>query len=185
MADPKMSRRDESMLGQVYDEIAPRLYGMISEIVPDPATALEILQETFIRLWKDARRLDLDRVSAKVWLTLEARARAVDRRRREGNLDPRALPRLQSLLKSSAWLPGPEEIAQVEERRRLLDRIARGLPRSQTRLVELAVFKGYTETEIAQQLGLPPGRIEGELRAALRFLRHRLGAVLRTWTADI
>jgi len=92
---------------------------------------------------------------------------------------------LKPLLRSAAWLPQPEEISRMEDRRVLLNKIVHRLPSSQHHLVELAIFKGSTETEMAEQVGQPPARIEGELRAGLRFLRHRLRAVLGTWTADI
>ena len=180
-----VAKRDESMLGQLYDRCAPKLFGMISEIVSDQEAAVGILRETFIRLWKDARRIDPSQTSAAVWLALEARARAADRRREDSGLEPLAHSRLQSLRKSAEWFPRAEEIAHVEKRRSLLEKIVRGLPGSQARLVELAIFKGSPETEIARELGLPTGQIQSELRAALRFLRHRLGAVLGTWTADI
>lgn len=180
-----VAEHNEEMLGQLYDQYAPRLYGIISAIVADRDVAQEILQEVFLGLWKDARRVHPGKGSVWVWLMLEARSRAVDRRRQAAGLRPVAHAGLKSLLRSAAWLPRPEEISRMEERRVLLNKIVHRLPSSQNHLVELAIFKGSTETEMAEQLGQPPARIEGELRAALRFLRHRLRAVLGTWTADI
>jgi RNA polymerase sigma-70 factor, ECF subfamily len=180
-----IARRDEAMFGRFYDDYAPQLYGIISEIVPDPATATEILREIFVRLWKAARHIDTARVSVMAWLTLTARAHAVDRRRRESGLQPLARASLQSLFKFDSWLPSPEDISQIDSRHRLLEKIVCRLPKAQSRLVELAVFKGYAEAEIAAQVGEPPGKVESELRAGLRFLRHRLRAVLGKWSANI
>ena len=180
-----VAEHDEEMLSQLYDRYAPRLFGIISDIVADRAVAQELLQEAFLGLWKDARRIHLARGSALVWLMLEARARAVDRRRQDDGLEPAAHSSLKSLQRFSFWLPRTEEISRMEERRALLNKIVRRLPSSQTRLVDLAIFKGSTETEMAELFGEPPGRIKSELRAGLRFLRHRLRAVLGTWTADI
>jgi len=180
-----VAERNEEMLSQLYDQYAPRLFGIISDIIADRAVAQEILQEVFVGLWKDARRVHPGSGSVWVWLMLEARARAVDRRRQEDGLSPVAHAVLKPLLRSAAWLPQPEEISRMEDRRVLLNKIVHRLPSSQHHLVELAIFKGSTETEMAEQVGQPPARIEGELRAGLRFLRHRLRAVLGTWTADI
>jgi RNA polymerase sigma-70 factor, ECF subfamily len=180
-----VAEHDEEKLGQLYDQYAPRLFGIISAIVADRAAAQEVLQELFLGLWKDARRLQSGRGDVQVWLMLEARARAVDRRRKDEGLHPAAHSFLKSLQRLGSWLPRPEEIARVDERRALLNKIVHRLPSSQNRLVELAILKGSTEAEMSEQLGQPPGRIEGELRAGLRFLRHRLRAVLGTWTADI
>lgn len=180
-----IARHNESMLGQLYDLTAPNLFGLISEIVSDHDAAVNILKEVFVRLSRDARQIEASGGSVMVWLTLEARAKAVDWQRGKNGIRAAASSRLQSLLKSSSWMPRPAEIALIEKRRHLLEKLVRRLPKPQSRLLDLAIFKGFTETEIARQLEQPPGRIEHELRAGLRFLRHRLRAVLGTWTADI
>jgi len=180
-----IARHDESMLSQLYDLTAPNLYGLISQIISDHDAATNILKEVFVRLWRDARRIEASGGSVMVWLTLEARAKAVDWQRGQNGMRTTSSSRLQALLKADSWLPRPAEIALIEKRRHLLEKLVRRLPKPQIRLLELAIFKGFTETEIARQLEQPPGRIEHELRAGLRFLRHRLRAVLGTWTADI
>ena len=180
-----VAEHDEEMLGKLYDQYAPRLFGVISEIVADSDVAIEILREVFVGLWKDARRIHLGKGGALTWLMLDARSRAIDRRRLDDGLRSAAHSGLKSLLRSTSWLPRPEEISRVDARRLLLNKIARRLPSSQNHLVELAIFKGQTEAEMAEQLRQPPGRVESDLRAGFRFLRHRLRAVLGTWTADI
>ncbi|MCL5670928.1 MAG: hypothetical protein M1423_06490 [Acidobacteria bacterium] len=120
-----------------------------------------------------------------VWLELEARAKAVDWQRAQNGLRATAYSRLQSLMKRESWMPRAADIQQVEKRRRLLVKLVHRLPTPQRELLELAIVKGFTETEIARQVKQPPGRIEHELRAGLRFLRHRLRAVMGTWSANI
>ena len=83
------------------------------------------------------------------------------------------------------WMPRPEDIALVNARLVLLQRALNQMPQPQRRALELVVFDGYTEVEIAAQLGEPLGRVNAGLRAAFTFLRHRQHAVLGTWTADI
>lgn len=180
-----VAEHNVEMLSRLYDQYAPRLLGIISAVVEDRAAAQEVLQEVFAGLWKDARRVQPGRGSVLVWLMLDARARAVDRQRKEERLGPEAHARLKFLLRSPSWLPRPDEVSQIDTRRALLNKIVRRLPSSQNRMVEWAILKGATETEMAGDVGQPPARIEGELRASLRFLRHRLRAVLGTWTADI
>lgn len=180
-----VAEHNVEMLARLYDQHAPTLLGIISSTVADRAAAQEVLLEVFAGLWKDARRVHPGKGSALVWLMLEARSRAVDRRRREEGHRPVAHACLKSLMKSPAWLPRPVEVSRIESRRGLLNKVVRRLPSSQNRLVEQAVLHGSTETELAAKTGQPPARIEGDLRAGLRFLRHRLRAVLGTWTADI
>jgi RNA polymerase sigma-70 factor, ECF subfamily len=180
-----IAQRDESMLAQLYDISSLNLYALISEIVTDRDAAQEILKEVYLRLWKDAKRIQAVGGSAVVWMTLEARSRAVDWQRSHNGLRTTAHSRLQALLKIHAWMPRPADIAQIEKRRHLLEKLVHRLPKPQSDLLELAVIKGFSETEIARQVEQPPGRIEHELRAGLRFLRHRLRAVTGTWSADI
>jgi RNA polymerase sigma-70 factor, ECF subfamily len=179
------AERDAEMLGQLYDQCAPNLFGLISRIVTGRDAAREVLREVFIGLWKDARRIQMGGKGVMVWLMLDARARAVDRQRQDDGLPPAAYAGLKLLLRSASWLPGPEEVSRVAARRSLLNKIVRRLPSSQNRLVELAIFKGQTEDEMAEHFQQPLSRIESELRAGLRFLRHRLRAVLGTWTVNI
>ncbi|HZT70356.1 MAG TPA: sigma-70 family RNA polymerase sigma factor [Terriglobia bacterium] len=180
-----IAQHDESMLAQLYDLTAPTLYGLISEIVSDHDAAVEILKDVFVRLWRDAKRLQAGGGSVLVWLTLEARARAVEWKRSQKGLRNTAHSRLQSLMKYGFWMPRPVDIAEIDRRRHLLGKLVHRLPKPQSRLLELAVFEGFSESEIAGQIEQPPGRIEHELRAGLRFLRHRLRAVMGTWSADI
>jgi RNA polymerase sigma-70 factor (ECF subfamily) len=179
-----VAQHDEAALARLYDLAAPGLYGLISGIVSDGDAGKEILKEVFIRLWKDAKRIQ-ESGSVMVWLELQARAKAVDWQRARKGLKTTAHSRLQLLMKSGAWMPRPSDIDQVEKRRRLLEKLVHRLPGPQSELLQLAIVKGFTETEIARQVEQPPGRIEHELRAGLRFLRHRLRAVMGTWSASI
>jgi RNA polymerase sigma-70 factor (ECF subfamily) len=83
------------------------------------------------------------------------------------------------------WMPRPEDIALVDARTALLQRAFEQIPKPQRRALELTLFGGFSEPEIAEQLGEPLGKVRASLRAAFTFMRHRQYAVLGTWTADI
>lgn len=179
-----IAQNDEAALAQLYDLVAPGLYGLISEIVSDSGAGQEILKDVFLRLWKDAKQIEAGG-DVMVWLEMEVRAKAVDWQRAQNGLRATAHSRLQFLMKRMSWMPRPADIQQVEKRRHLLEKLVRRLPGPQSELLKLAIVKGFTETEIARQVEQPPGRIEHELRAGLSFLRHRLRAVMGTWSANI
>jgi RNA polymerase sigma-70 factor (ECF subfamily) len=180
-----IAQHDERALADLYDLTATSLYGLICEIVSEQEAAQNILKELFLRLWRDAKRIEAGGGSVIVWLTLDARAKAVDWQRSRNGLRTTAHSRLQTLSKVSSWMPDRADLAQIEKRRHLLEKLVHRLPKPQSQLLELAVLKGFSETEIAHQNEQPPGRIEHELRAGLRFLRHRLRAVMGTWSANI
>ena len=178
-------KNDEEALGELYDRFAPGLLGMLLRILHDRDAAHEVLQDVFLRLWNEARRYGQHGASVAAWLVVMARTAAIERLRGERKLSAvdRGIP--APLLKSFSWLPRPEEIALLDERHELLNKVINQLPMAQRKALELAVFEGYTQAEIARQRGEPLGRVKAELRAGMTFLRHRLRAVLGTWAANI
>ena len=85
----------------------------------------------------------------------------------------------------SAWLPLPREITLIDDRMGLLQKVISHLPAFQRQALELAVFGGLDESQIAEQLGEPLGRVRTALRAAVTFVKHRRQAVCGSWVANI
>ncbi len=181
----RVSRRHADALGELCDRYGPRLLGLLRRILSDRAAAEGVLGDTFLQLWSEARRVRHGPASVAAWLVITARANAIDRLRNERNLSRLRRVKPVPLEKSISWLPLPEETALLDERQDLLKKFLSQLPEPQRQALELTVFEGYTETEIAQKLGEPLAKVRSGLRAAMRFLRHRLHAVLGTWAANI
>ena len=181
----RVAARDEGALGEFYERFAPRLLGMLLRILAERSSAEEVLQDIFVRLWNEAERLARPGASLAAWLVITARQRAIEQRRAERKRLASARGSADPLEKSTAWLPRPKESALLDERRELLKKVLNQLPTSQRQALELAVFDGLTEDEIAQELRQPLAKVRSELRASMTFLRHRLRAVLGTWAANI
>jgi RNA polymerase sigma-70 factor (ECF subfamily) len=180
----RVAEHDSGALGELYTRLAPGLLGMTLRILPDRSAATGVIEKTFVRLWQEAGRFPREGTSAAAWLTFTARRFAVEARRARQKLP--ALPGAHAgPVVEYTWLPGPEEVARIEERRGLLGKVLNQLPKAQRGVLELAVLEGYTEEEIATKLGEPLGRVQSGLRAGMRFLCHRLRAVLGTWSANI
>ncbi len=161
------------------------MLGIVRGIVADRTAAEEVVLDVLRQLWKQAPRAQEAPASLAAWLLLTARAAAVDWLRSQRGQPRLAGGRWLSLDQSSSWLPQPARIALLDGRLELLRKVVDQLPPSQRGVLELAVFGGYTESEIAQKVGEPLGRVKSGLRASMRFLRHRLEAVLGTWAANI
>lgn len=181
----RISKHDSSAVSELYDLCAPRLLGIARGILAERTAAEEVVLDVLRQLWKQAPRVQEAPPSLAAWLVLTARAAAVDRLRSQRGQRRLAGARWLSLDQSSSWLPQPAQIALLDGRRELLRKIFDQLPASQRGLLELAVFGGYTESEIAEKVGEPLARVKSGLRASMRFLRHRLEAVLGTWAANI
>ena len=74
---------DEPAFAELYDELAPTLYGVALRVVRDPAQSEEVTQEVLVELWRQAARFDPSRGGVHAWAVTIARRRAVDRVRSE------------------------------------------------------------------------------------------------------
>src|SRR5438034_5915842 len=144
----RVADHDESALGELYDRLAPGILGLLVRILPNRPMAEEVLQEAFLRLWVDARRWSREQVSVPAALVLLARDKAVDRLRAERHNVARTSRKDEAAPRCYSWLPRPEEIGLLDGRRDLFKKVINQLPQPQREILELAVFKGYTETEL-------------------------------------
>ena len=177
--------RDKKALTELYERCAPGLLGMLLQTLDDRSAAEDVMTEVFSSLWKGAGGADAINGSAAAQLIIVARATAIRRLRAERGSTKITLRESEHAWKFPPWLPQPEEIDSLSRRRDVITRVLKQLPERQRQTLDLAVFKGYTEPEIAEKLGEPLGRVKSELRAGMRFLRHRLRAVLGIWSATI
>ena len=181
----RVRERDADALGELYDGLAPGLLGMLLRILGDRAAAEAILDDVFLGLWNEAPRSARQHASVAARVAIRARNAATRQARSRRMARPLGRGDCDCPPISLACLPQPEEIVALEQRRDLLKKVMKQLPAAQREALELAVFDGYTEVEIAEKLGETLGRTKTALRATLRFLRHRLRAVLGTWAANI
>ncbi len=179
----RIVERDKQAAATLYEQFAPSLLGMLLRMLGNRAAAEEVLLEVFERFFSQARRFNRDGASVAAGLVLAARGKAMERVRASRPIATSALDHPER--KSLSWLPRPAEVALLERRAELLKKVFGQLPTEQRVALELAVFRGFTETEIARELGEPLGKARSMLVAAMRFLRHRLAAVMRTWAASI
>lgn len=179
----RIAERDEAALEELYDRWAPGLLGMLVRILPDREAAEEILEDVFARLWSESKRLSRDGASVGARLFFLARRKGIERLRASRHL-PALAPGLPDRA-SLAWTPQPQEIERVEQRRELLRKVIHQLPKPQLEALEGVIFEGLTAAELAHRLEQPRARARAGLQAAMRFLRHRLAAVLGTWAANI
>lgn len=175
----RIAQGSEEAFGLFYDRISPLLRGMLVKILASREEAEEVLEEAFLSFWKRALPAKNEDAAPEVWLVLAARSAALRRRKQheEGK-------RKESEFRA-AWLPRIKDISLLSTRLELLFRSFAQLSASQRRILEMLLFEGLDEKEIADSLGKPAGRARDEVRAAFGFMRQRLHTLMGTWTADI
>jgi RNA polymerase sigma-70 factor (ECF subfamily) len=166
---------DQAAFAELYDRLARLAYGVALRILRSPQLAEDVTQEAFLTVWRDADRFRAARGSARSWVLMIVRARAIDRTRREqrrggatASLDV-ALERGEA---DEAVTPDiAPELVERERVGRALDRLD---PENRA-LIELAYFGGLTQSEIAEHLGVPLGTVKRRTFETLRRLRGLLG----------
>ena len=168
----RAGRGDQSAFADLYDALAPLLYGVVLKVVRDPAQSEEVTQEAFIELWKLAPRYDASRGSVRSWATTLAHRRAIDRVRSEQSSRNRTDREAQNRPIQSSDV-AEQVVANIDGTRvrKALER----LTEIQRQAVELAYFGGHSYREVAVLLGVAEGTIKTRIRDGMIRLRDELG----------
>jgi RNA polymerase sigma-70 factor (ECF subfamily) len=167
-----LRRDDREAFAAVYDAYGGLAYGLALRVVGSPAEAEDVVQESFLALWRQADRLDAEK-GLRSYLLAIVHRRAIDRlrgraRRPESELDPD--------LPIAADDEDPADTVARDAERETVRAALAVLSRDQQRTVEMVYFRGMTMTEAAERLSIPVGTVKSRLRLALGRLRQELGA---------
>jgi RNA polymerase sigma-70 factor (ECF subfamily) len=172
-ADPgalmaRIAKGDQRAFAELYDELAPTLYGIVLRVVRDPAQSEEVTQEAFVELWRQAARFDSARGGVRGWAVMIAHRRAVDRVRSEQSRRDRQSR--HAAAPAGAPDSPPDAVIESFDRDRARSALAE-LGEAQRQALELAYFDGLTHVEVAEQLGVPLGTVKTRIRDGLLRLR--------------
>jgi len=163
---------NERAFARVYELTGSRLLAIARGIVGRADLAEDILQDSFLRVWRWAHRFDPGKGAAYAWLVRVVRNRALSAKvvlqRREGGQQP--------LDAETMALGGPDPADQAmrsEEARRVNSCLA-NLPVNHRRSVTLVYFEGLTHSELAQRLGVQPGTAKSWVRRGLAQMNRCL-----------
>ena len=162
-------RSDQVALAELYDRYGRVAYNLAYRILRDSALAEDAVQEAFLTVWRTAARFLPERSKASTWILTLVHRRAVDlvrreERRRAEPLDETLEPAGEET-DESAWLRLERERVQTALRQ---------LSDQQREALELAYYGGFTQSELAERLGLPLGTIKSRMFAGLARMRELL-----------
>ncbi len=166
------ARRDPGAADGLYERYASRIYGLGIVMLGNDAAAQDLVQDTFVKLWRNAERYDAARGRLDTWVLLVARSLAIDSLRRRV-LEVRALEATGPPGEASIE-PGPEELAETVDMAQRARRAMSALSDGQRAALELAYFGGKTSAEVAELEGIPLGTAKTRIRTALLKLREAL-----------
>jgi len=160
-------------LETLYDRYHTMAYALALRITTEPGLAEDVVQDSFLGLWRNAARYAEAKGSVRGWLLAIVRHRAIDtiRRQKHGvTLDDDT----NDIVPAALILPDiwPEVAGRLdaEQVRSALE----GLPAAQREAIEFAYFDGLTQREIATRTGAPLGTVKSRMRLGLVALRREL-----------
>jgi RNA polymerase sigma-70 factor (ECF subfamily) len=177
----RMAAGDESALGALYDRWCTLVHSVVARIAGDAGDAEELVEETFLQAWRQAGRYQGTRGGVSTWLVVIARSRALDRVRLAGHRRAAATEPLESAESAGILSPSletPLDAAEIAETRQIVHAAMEKLPPDQRETLEMAYFKGLSQSEIAEATGQPLGTVKTRCRLGLQKLREAL-SVLR------
>lgn len=153
-------------VAELYRRYGRRLYRFGLQHLGNEGLAEEMVQETFVRLWRAAGRFDASKASVGTYLYVLARSTAADLYKR-----PSSRP-----LASDADAP---ELAMPDSVDQILDSMIirealESLPEAQAEVIRLTRDEGLTQTQIAERLNVPLGTVKTRTFHGMRALRAAL-----------
>jgi RNA polymerase sigma-70 factor (ECF subfamily) len=162
---------DPDALRLLYERHASRAMAVALRVLRVRADAEEVLQESFLQIWRTARRYSPERASPERWVVMVVRARALDRLRA-------STTRARAHSAASHEAPGeagpPSAGHEEGERARQVRDALSELPPEQRAALELAYYEGLSQSEISEQTGIPFGTVKTRMRLGMLKLASRL-----------
>jgi RNA polymerase sigma-70 factor, ECF subfamily len=168
-----VARGDEAALGELYERVGRVAYGLALRVLRDERLAEDAVQEGFLAVWRTAAAYRAERAKASTWILTLVHRRAVDLVRREERRRAEPLPDEMPLSTGQPVEP-TEEAAWLRYERERVQAAVSKLPDVQREAIELAYYGGYSQSELAERLGVPLGTIKSRMFAGLARLRELL-----------
>ncbi len=164
---------DQKAFAALYDEISPRVFGLIRRLLVDHAQSEEVTQEVFLEIWTNATRYEPSKGGASTWILTMAHRRAVDRiRASQAGRDRDVKIGIRDYVGEYDNVSETVELTIEHER---VKKAMAQLTELQRQAVTLAYYGGYSHSEVAAMLKVPIGTVKTRLRDGMIRLRDELG----------
>lgn len=165
------ARGDRRAFQRLYQATSAKLFGVILRICKDRQMSEDVLQETFLKIWRRAETYDRALGEPVAWMSVIARRTSIDALRQRS--EPRAVTATEDFdpldLVADPASEGPDG-ADLAALRKCLG----NLEEEQRRCVLLAYYEGFSREELGEKFGRPVGTIKTWLFRGLALLRDCL-----------
>ncbi|WP_299099237.1 RNA polymerase sigma factor [uncultured Winogradskyella sp.] len=159
-----LQKGDKRALNLLYENYSNSLYGVIIKITINEEVAQDALQETFIKVWKNAGKYDPSKAKLFTWLFRIARNTAIDKLRsfnnrfqKEVQIETSNVYILPTSNLNQDVMDIKEHVGRLEEKYQIV--------------LDALFFQGMTQQEASDELEIPLGTIKSRLKIGLRELK--------------
>ena len=171
---PWIAAKDAEAFEVFYDRHGGAAYSLAYRILGERTAAEDCIQEAFISIWRSGARFDRARGSVRSWTLSIVRNRAIDALRSKAAKAPKLTFDDDAILEARPAAEHTEaEAIERETAGEVRDALAQ-LPSDQSKVIQLAYFGGFSQSEIAGMLNLPLGTVKGRMRLGLEKIRGQL-----------
>ncbi|MFK7905523.1 MAG: RNA polymerase sigma factor [Chitinophagales bacterium] len=153
-------------MGMLYDNYAAALYGIIMRITQSKHHSENILQDSFVKIWKNIQSYDASKGRLFTWMLNIARNTAIDFTRSKGFRKTSKTDSIDTQVYTPDNLSTETNVQSIG----LQDIVAK-LDPNLKQIIDLVYFQGYTQKEIAEEFDIPLGTVKSRVRIAVRELR--------------
>jgi len=163
-----LEERNDKAISLLYEHYGDTLYGVAKKVVRDEELAQDVLQESFVKIWKKSDSYDASKAKLFTWLFRITRNTAIDKLRSVNTKTDREI----QMDVSDVYNLGVDSIKpEFMDVRENLDKIE-----SKYQIVlEALFFEGMTQQEASDELNIPLGTIKSRLKIGLRELKKIYG----------
>jgi len=157
-------KKDEQAIDLIYDHYGANLYGYILKIVNDEQLAQDVLQESFVKLWKNIDKYDPNKSRLFTWMMNICRNLSIDKLRASKRYLTDDIQKLDSDVYN--YKATQFNVDQIDLKEKV-----EALETKYKDVIEVLFFKGMTQREASDYLDVPLGTIKTRLKIALRELQ--------------
>lgn len=159
-----LEKSDKKAISLLYDYYSDALYGVITKVITDEDMAQDVLQESFVKIWKNSKKYDSSKARLFTWLYRIAYNTAIDKVRSLKNKSGKEV----QIETSSVYKITSNELNQdVLDIKKHLN----SLDEKYQIVINALFFEGMTQQEASEELDIPLGTIKSRLKIGLRELK--------------
>ncbi|WNH07953.1 RNA polymerase sigma factor [Thalassobellus suaedae] len=159
-----LERGDKKAITLLYENYADSLFGVIKKIITDDEIAQDVLQESFVKIWRYAKKYDASKAKLFTWLYRIAYNTAIDKTRSLKNKSGKEIQIETSNVYKITSNALNEDVLDIKKHLGSLDE-------KYQIVINALFFEGMTQQEASDELDIPLGTIKSRLKIGLRELK--------------